>query len=81
MITVFKTLWGNNGDILSLQYGGFLSDMKDETLIERTESIERYNMVCKIFTENKYQENFKNHILKLLLENDSRSNIKRIIFS
>lgn len=74
-MAIFKTLWGNNEDLISLQYAGHLSEMK-ENLLERSESIERYNFVSRIFSEDKYQENYKNHCIKLLLQVDTRGIIK-----
>ena len=67
---MFKTLWGNNGDIISLHYAGHISDMKGDLMLERTDSVDRFNSVCKIFSGNIFQEDYKNHCIKLLLQQE-----------
>lgn len=73
-MSVFKTLWGNNGDILSLQYAGYLSKFED-TQIERSDAIDRYNITCKAFSDNKFKENYKNKCITILLQKDTRGNL------
>jgi len=75
IMAVFKKLWGNNGDMLSLQYSGHISDLKDEKgeiLMERSDSIDRFTSVCKIFSENIFQENYRNRCMDILLQKDLR---------
>jgi len=74
-MAVFKTLWGNNGDFLSMQYAGHISDMREENLVGRNDVIDRYNSVFNMFGENVLHERFKNQCINILLQEDIRSNI------
>jgi len=71
LLASFKSLWGINGDILALQYAGYISEM-NENLLDRCEAIERFESVKNFFFGNIFQENYKNHCIKLLLKQDVR---------
>ena len=70
-MTAFKNLWGNNGDYISLQYAGHTSEMKDAP-IERRLINDMCNATSKLFSINKFDENFKNNCINLLHQNETR---------
>ena len=73
IIAAFKTLWGNNGDFLSLQYAGHLCSSPEsyENLPEKKDIVNRFNSVSKLFCGSVFEENFKNRCLNLFLQKDT----------
>ncbi len=74
LMAVYKNMWGSNGDFLSLQYAGHISDFEGENIPERENAKGRFESVNNIFGANIFEENYKNHCLKLLLQEDIRGN-------
>ena len=75
-MAMFKTLWGNNGDFLSMQYAGHLTDSIEnyENDVLKADIMERYNKT-KLFQGSIFEENYKNNCFKLLTQQGYRGKI------